>query len=1073
MHCARLWLLASTSITLLFAIGCGGNSYIAGQKASCTNSTLDKGETDVDCGGIGCPACGVKMLCIVDKDCDDGLLCSTDPTDSAGAKRCSYIHCHDKKRNEGESDVDCGGECLPCTAGQFCKISADCDSGVCSEGTCSQASCSDNKQNQDESDIDCGSILTASACSSCADGKKCFSDDNCESKLCKSGFCSAATCSDSRKNGNEGGVDCGGTCPTACNQDSSCNKDADCKSNVCRSNVCLGALCGDGVLNGNETDVDCGGSCGVCSQNAACNLDADCVTSFCYAHLCQVATCSDGIKNQGESDIDCGDLRGYCSGCAPTRVCLHPSSCVSNNCVDWRCVESTCSDFIKNGLEGDTDCGGDCPAKCQDGQHCREMKDCESGVCTDTLCIAPTCGDGVKNARETDVDCGGSACTNKCDNGLGCSSNSDCKINSCAGGKCSDPSCNNSTMDGTETDVDCGGTGCGKCTAAKKCAKNDDCQSLNCVNLTCAVATCEDRIQNGRETFTDCGGDCAKKCDVGQTCGVGTDCVTSVCSGGVCKAATCDDQVKNGLETAVDCGGADCIGLAAPRLCAKGQGCIDDMDCKAKLICDAAKGACADWSCTDLRKNQDETDVDCGGTCPGCGTDKVCVVAGDCKDRICAAGRCAAPKCSDLTKNGNEGDVDCGGSCLKKCANEAFCNLGLDCESGVCSDTSPQTCLPPTCSDNTKNGDETDVDCGGKCATKCADGKICKVRTDCASVDPLTTCKAVGEYSVCTPPGCGDSIKGGNETDIDCGGNCVPCSVGKGCLKDGDCTPIASGKCIAGKCTAAACTDLVRNGAESDVDCGGSGASGYPVCGACSDGKMCNVSADCASKSCNGTCLVPTCSDGILNGSEVSTDCGTACASAGKLCADGLTCTVDADCSSGWCNASKKCQTRSCADGILNGTEGDIDCGKICNSAAKLCTVGKGCKIDTDCDSGACSECAGKCVNAPSQCYALGTGCTQCPQGQACTVDFDCTSLACDPTTLRCVAPDNCYGKVLAAGALSANCQRLVRCLFVNNVTLAAAKANPDSVCGTNKFLVGNAIYDEATSALTAVGGCP
>jgi hypothetical protein len=36
------------------------------------------------------------------------------------------------------------------------------------------------------------------------------------------------------------------------------------------------------------------------------------------------------------------------------------------------------------------------------------------------------------------------------------------------------------------------------------------------------------------------------------------------------------------------------------------------------------------------------------------------------------------------------------------------------------------------CGDHVKNGDETDVDCGGSCAP-CADGKACKIPNDCAA----------------------------------------------------------------------------------------------------------------------------------------------------------------------------------------------------------------------------------------------------------------------------------------------------------------------------------------------------
>ncbi len=87
----------------------------------------------------------------------------------------------------------------------------------------------------------------------------------------------------------------------------------------------------------------------------------------------------------------------------------------------------------------------------------------------------------------------------------------------------------------------------------------------------------------------------------------------------------------------------------------------------------------------------------------------------------------------DGTKNGDETDVDCGGSNPKKCAEGKDCNADGDCDSGQCS--SSKTCTAPSATDGRKNGDETDVDCGGTTtnAPKCAAGKGCSTHADCAT----------------------------------------------------------------------------------------------------------------------------------------------------------------------------------------------------------------------------------------------------------------------------------------------------------------------------------------------------
>ncbi len=72
----------------------------------------------------------------------------------------------------------------------------------------------------------------------------------------------------------------------------------------------------------------------------------------------------------------------------------------------------------------------------------------------------------------------------------------------------------------------------------------------------------------------------------------------------------------------------------------------------------------------------------------------------------------------------------------------------------------------PTCDDGIQNGNETGIDCGGDCAD-------------------------------CPEPTCEDGIQNGDETGIDCGGSCSPCV------------------------TQPTCNDGIQNGTETGIDCGG------------------------------------------------------------------------------------------------------------------------------------------------------------------------------------------------------------------------------------------------------------
>src|SRR5262245_2194393 len=86
--------------------------------------------------------------------------------------------------------------------------------------------------------------------------------------------------------------------------------------------------------------------------------------------------------------------------------------------------------------------------------------------------------------------------------------------------------------------------------------------------------------------------------------------------------------------------------------------------------------------CTDGVKNENESDVDCGGVCAPCGLERACSANADCASGLCAQAVCAPASCADGVKDGGETDVDCGGPCAG-CAEGAGCVEGGDCVGGV------------------------------------------------------------------------------------------------------------------------------------------------------------------------------------------------------------------------------------------------------------------------------------------------------------------------------------------------------------------------------------------------------
>ena len=217
---------------------------------------------------------------------------------------------------------------------------------------------------------------------------------------------------------------------------------------------------------------------------------------------------------------------------------------------------------------------------------------------------------------------------------------------------------------------------------------------------------------------------------------------------------------------------------------------------------------------------------------------KDCEKPADCPSNICLpTGKCAIASLTDGVQNNDETDVDCGGISRKVCDDGKKCLTRLDCKSAVCRDTGDGQglrCQPPNGTDLTRNGDESDIDCGGAIASKCGNGLKCAQRTDCAS--------GVCTAGTCQAPAI-DGTKNGTETDVDCGGPSAPaCIDGKMCGAGDDCT---SKVCTTGTCRAPTPTDNVQNGTETDVDCGGGGAA--PKCNAA---KSCKVATDCGSDGC-------------------------------------------------------------------------------------------------------------------------------------------------------------------------------------------------------------------------------
>ncbi len=296
-----------------------------------------------------------------------------------------------------------------------------------------------------------------------------------------------------------------------------------------------------------------------------------------------------------------------------------------------------------------------------------------------------------------------------------------------------------------------------------------------------ALEACRDGLLSAGEADIDCGHRCDAPCAATKTCFEDDDCASAFCSAGVCTDQTCSDRLKNQDETDIDCGG----GTGCAR-CAPGRACSDVSDCNGGA-CEAGK--CRAPSCNDMLKNDSESDIDCGGMCGPCATGKNCNAASDCSLALCTAGKCSAQTCADGIQNQDETDIDCGGVAgCARCATTKHCIGDSDCDHAKCASGS---CQPTGCSDGVLNGSETGKDCGGSCSP-CADGLGCSSAADCSS----KVCTPSSH--VCAVASCTDGILNGSEPTVDCGSSCsTKCQIADNCKGNGDC---GSGRCYNSHC---------------------------------------------------------------------------------------------------------------------------------------------------------------------------------------------------------------------------------------------------------------------------------
>jgi hypothetical protein len=505
---------------------------------------------------------------------------------------------------------------------------------------------------------------------------------------------------------------------------------------------------------------------------------------------------------------------------------------------------------------------------------------------------------------------------------------------------------------------------------------------------------------------------CAMPSDCPAT---GNDCVTATCDMGCCGTTTAAD----GTLTATGQTTGDC----QKRVCTAGVAGManDDADPPANMD-ECHKGYCNAGAPT---QTPDATDTLCtsgggkfcadptgpnAGKCVECNADAQC--AGVVGKPLCQSNACAPLTCNNGVQDASNGetDVDCGGTVCGTCANASKCLVDGDCTHGFCDST--LHCATPTCSDTAKNGNETDVNCGGTgfqgagACPPCANALKCGVNADCTS----GFCDQMVTPHICKAPSCTDGQKNGTELGVDCGGATCD-ALGKTCAVGGPCNTAAD--CTSGFCQGATCA-LKPIGTACGVGAECSAPS------ACIDGVCCDTAA------CNGTCQACSATtkgqgaDGVCGGVKVGTDAKNQCASSAQsTCGNDGSCdgtgsntapgacekwSMATTCAAASCTGSTLTATRLCDGSGTCNAPMTSSCGAYnCNAGGTACLTA--CTLDTQCTAGN---------------YCNGTACvpTKAP-GVACSKNSACVSGVCGTTGSGtcCVATCNTINATCGATA--------------------------------------------------------
>jgi hypothetical protein len=369
-------------------------------------------------------------------------------------------------------------------------------------------------------------------------------------------------------------------------------------------------------------------------------------------------------------------------------------------------------------------------------------------------------------------------------------------------------------------------------------------------------------------------------------------------------------------------------------------------------------------------------------------------------------------------------------------------------------------CTADACSGVGTTTNHTPTNQGGQCGVTAS--IVCDAFGECG-------CQTNADCTL--PKTCG----GGNPgTPLVCG-----CTK-KTCVQQGATCGTASDGC--GGAGTINCNDNVKNGGESDVDCGGTGQCQVK----CINGKKCTQNTDCASNNCaDGVCcdfpcggLCQACtavlkgsgSDGTCGAIKAGTDPSSECTDDGAAsCMQNGSCDGTGACQI-YSNATT-CMQSFCAGSVLNKTDkcngsgtcsdsGTQDCAPyLCTGAAGSAACTATCANDAGCTANAYCDGTGHCAIKKVQ----GSACALTKECQSSfCVDNFCCDFSCNGTCQSCAAATK------QSGTMNGFCGMAKDGTDPHSTCPAASKAS----CGNDGKCSGGACEKWDTSTVCAAAAC-